>query len=147
MNRVALFAGSFDPFTRGHQNLVDRALASVADEVVVAIGINNEKKHTFTLEERMEAIRRIYQNEPRVRVEAYEGLTTDFAKKVGAHFLLRGVRSMKDFEFERDMADVNQRLAGIETLILFSDPSLSFVSSSIVRELISHHQDVTAFLP
>ena len=147
MNKIALFAGSFDPFTIGHQNIVDRALESVADEVIVAIGINYEKKYMFSLEERQEAIRRIYRNEPRVRVETYEGLTTDFAKRVGASFLLRGVRSVKDFEFERDMAEVNHRLTGIETVLLFTDAKYACVSSSIVRELITYHQDVKEFLP
>lgn len=147
MSRVALFAGSFDPFTKGHQNIVARALASVADEVVIAIGINYEKKYMFTLEERMAAIRKVYQGNDRVRVEAYEGLTTDYAQQVGASFLLRGVRSVKDFEFERDMAEVNRRLTGIETVLLFTDPALACVSSSIVRELTAYHQDVTPFLP
>ena len=147
MSKLAIFAGSFDPFTMGHKNIVDRALESVADEVVIAIGINCEKKYMFTLEERLRAIRKVYQDEPRVRVETYEGLTTDFAKKIGANFLLRGVRSVKDYEFERDMAEVNQRLAGIETVLLFTAPEYSCVSSSIVRELISYHQNVKDFLP
>ena len=147
MKKIALFAGSFDPFTIGHQNIVDRAIESVADEVIVAIGINYEKKYMFSLEERLKAIQDLYQNEPRVRVETYEGLTTDFAKRVGASFLLRGVRSVKDFEFERDMAEVNHRLTGIETVLLFTDAKYSCVSSSIVRELITYHQDVKDFLP
>ncbi len=147
MKKIALFAGSFDPFTIGHQNIVDRAIGSVADEVIVAIGINYEKKYMFSLEERLKAIQDLYQNEPRVRVETYEGLTTDFAKRVGASFLLRGVRSVKDFEFERDMAEVNHRLTGIDTVLLFTDAKYSCVSSSIVRELITYHQDVKDFLP
>lgn len=147
MSKIAVFAGSFDPFTIGHKNIVDRALRSVADEVIIAIGINYEKKYMFPLDERLQAIRKVYQNEPRVHVEAYEGMTTDFVKRVGGSFLLRGVRSVKDFEFERDMAEVNQRLTGIETVLLFTDPSLSCVSSSIVRELITYHQNVKEFLP
>ena len=147
MNKIAIFAGSFDPFTIGHKNIVDRALESVADEVIIAIGINYEKKYMFSIEERLEAIRKTYQEEPRVRVETYEGLTTDFAKRVGASFLLRGVRSVKDYEFEHDMAEVNHRLTGIETVLLFTDAKYSCVSSSIVRELISYHQDVKDFLP
>lgn len=147
MKRIAVFAGSFDPFTIGHKNIVDRALQSVADEVIVAIGINHEKKYMFSLEERLQAIQKAFQSEPRVRVESYEGLTTDFAKRVGASFLLRGVRSVKDYEFERDMAEVNHRLTGIETVLLFTDAQYSCVSSSIVRELISYHQDVKDFLP
>lgn len=147
MSKIAVFAGSFDPFTIGHKNIVDRALKSVADEVIIAIGINYEKKYMFPLDERLQAISKVYQNEPRVHVEAYEGMTTDFVKRVGGSFLLRGVRSVKDFEFERDMAEVNQRLTGIETVLLFTDPSLSCVSSSIVRELITYHQNVKEFLP
>ncbi|MBO7581345.1 MAG: pantetheine-phosphate adenylyltransferase [Bacteroidaceae bacterium] len=147
MKRIAVFAGSFDPFTIGHKNIVDRALQSVADEVIVAIGINHEKKYMFSLEERLQAIQKAFQSEPRVRVESYEGLTTDYAKRVGARFLLRGVRSVKDYEFERDMAEVNHRLTGIETVLLFTDAQYSCVSSSIVRELISYHQDVKDFLP
>ena len=147
MSRIAVFAGSFDPFTIGHKNIVDRALQSVADGVIIAIGINYEKKYMFSLNERIQAIRKVYQTEPRVIVETYEGLTTDYAKRVGASFLLRGVRSVKDYEFERDMAEVNHRLTGIETVLLFTDAQYSCVSSSIVRELISYHQDVKDFLP
>lgn len=147
MSKKALFAGSFDPFTKGHKNIVDRALRSVADEVVIAIGINYEKRCMFPLEERVEAIQRLYQEEPRVRVETYEGLTADYAKRVGADFLLRGVRSVKDFEFERDMAEVNKRLTGIETVLLLTEAELSCVSSSMVRELLTYHQNVKDFLP
>ena len=147
MNKIAVFAGSFDPFTIGHKNIVDRALESVADEVIIAIGINYEKKYMFSLEERLEAIRKTYQGEPRVRVETYEGLTTDFAKRVGASFLLRGVRSIKDFEFERDMAEINKRLTGIETILLFTYPELACVSSSVVRELITYNKNVKDLRP
>ena len=147
MNKIAIFPGSFDPFTIGHKNIVDRALESVADEVIVAIGINYEKKYMFSLEERLQAIREVYKDEPRVRVESYEELTTDFAKRVGGLFLLNGVRSVKDDEYERDMAEVNRRLTGIETVLLFTDAQYSSVSSSIVRELISYHQDVKDYLP
>lgn len=147
MSKVALFAGSFDPFTKGHKNIVDRSLQSIADKVIVAIGVNYKKKYMFTLEERIETIRKIYENEPRIIVDSYEGLTTDYAKAVGADFLLRGVRSIKDFEFERDIAEVNRRLTGIETVLLFTDAELACVSSSVVRELISYNKDVKEFLP
>lgn len=147
MKKIGVFAGSFDPFTIGHKDIVDRALESVADEVIVAIGINYEKKYMFSLEERLQAIQKVYENEPRVRVESYEGLTTDFAKRVGASFLLRGVRSIKDFEFERDMAEINKRLTGIETILLFTDPELACVSSSVVRELITYNKNVKDLLP
>jgi len=147
MSRIALFTGSFDPFTKGHQDIVDRALESVADEVIVAIGVNYEKKCMFSPEERLSAIRNLYKDDARVRVETYEGLTTHFAKRVGASFILRGVRSVKDYEFERDMAEVNHRLTGIETILMFTAPELECISSSVVRELLSYHQDVTEFLP
>lgn len=147
MKKIGVFAGSFDPFTIGHKDIVDRALESVADEVIVAIGINYEKKYMFSLEERLQAIQKVYENEPRVHVESYEGLTTDFAKRVGASFLLRGVRSIKDFEFERDMAEINKRLTGIETILLFTDPELACVSSSVVRELITYNKNVKDLLP
>lgn len=143
----ALFAGSFDPFTRGHQSIVDRTLSSVADEVIVAVGVNYVKKSLFSVEERVSAIEKVYANEPRVKVLCYEGLTTDFAKTVGADFLVRGVRSASDFEFERNIADVNKRLSGIETILLFTEPELSCVSSSVVRELLSYGKDVKDFLP
>lgn len=145
--KIGLFAGSFDPFTKGHKNIVDRALASVADEVIVAIGVNCNKKYMFSLEERLAAIKAVFKDEPRVKVETYEGLTTDYAASKGASFLLRGVRSVKDFEFERDIAEVNRRLTGIETVLLFSDAEMSCISSSVVRELISYNKDVTEFLP
>ena len=147
MKKIGVFAGSFDPFTIGHKDIVDRALESVADEVIVAIGINYEKKYTFSLEERLQAIQKVYENEPRVHVESYEGLTTDFAKRVGASFLLRGVRSIKDFEFERDMAEINKHRTGIETILLFTDPELACVSSSVVRELITYNKNVKDLLP
>lgn len=145
--RRAIFAGSFDPFTKGHKNIVDRALASVADEVVIAIGINFEKKSMLSPEQRAEAIRAIYTDNPRVCIDTYTGLTTDYAQRTKADFLLRGARSVKDFEYERYIADVNRKLTGIETVILFSEPELASISSSIVRELISYNKDVTNFLP
>jgi len=147
MSKIALFAGSFDPFTIGHKDIVDRALSSIADEVVIAIGVNYQKKYATPLEERISAIRSIYNNDMRVCVKAYEGLTTDFASSIGASFLLRGVRSVKDFEYERDIAEVNKRLTGIETILLFTTPELGCISSSVVRELQSYGKDVSEFIP
>lgn len=147
MSKTAIFAGSFDPFTKGHQNIVDRALQSVASKVIIAIGVNHEKKYIFPLEERLQAIQELYKDNPRVRVESYEGLTTDFAKEQHADFLLRGVRSVKDFEYERDIADINKRLTGIETILLFTDSQYSSISSSIVRELYAYKKNIEDFLP
>lgn len=144
--RIALFAGTFDPYTCGHHAIVQRAL-SMFDEVVVAIGCNMGKQVMLSIEERMEAITQLYAEEERVRVAVYDGLTTDFARTIGASCLLRGVRSVKDFEYERDLADINLRIAGIETVLLVSEPRYSAVSSSVVRELLSYGKDVTEFLP
>lgn len=142
----ALFAGSFDPFTRGHQSIVDRTLA-IADEVVIGIGVNQGKKPMFTLDQRIEMIREVYADNPNVKVKSYSGLTTDFAQSIGATFLVRGVRSIMDFEAEKNIADVNRKLTGIETVLLITEPEFACVSSSIVRELMSYGRDVTEFLP
>ena len=147
MKRIALFPGSFDPFTKGHKNIVERTLQSVADTVIIAIGNNCEKKCMQTVEERVESIQRVFKGNEKVRVVAYEGLTIDFAKSVNADFIVRGVRSIKDFEYEREIADVNRKLSGIETILLYTEPEYASISSSIVRELKSYGKDVIQFLP
>ena len=144
--RIALFPGTFDPFTLGHQSLVIRVL-TCADAVVIAIGINEKKQTYYTLEQRVEAIRNLYADEPRVKVITYSGLTVDVAQQEGACFILRGVRSVIDFEYERAIADVNRQLTGIETLLLFTEPAYAHISSSVVRELLHFGKDVSAFLP
>ena len=147
MKRIALFPGSFDPFTIGHKDIVERTLQSLADEVIIAIGNNCDKQYLQSVEERVESISKVFENNPNVKVVAYDGLTVDFAKQVGAGLIVRGVRNTKDFEYERDIADVNHRLTGIETVLLYTKPEYSCVSSSIVRELMSYNKDVTEFLP
>lgn len=144
--RIALFPGTFDPFTLGHQSLVKRVL-TCADAVVIAIGINEKKQTYYTLEQRVEAIRNLYADEPRVKVITYSGLTVDVAQQEGASFILRGVRSVIDFEYEKAIADVNRQLTGIETLLLFTEPAYAHISSSVVRELLHFGKDVSAFLP
>lgn len=146
MSRIALFPGTFDPFTAGHAAVVERGLA-LFDEIVVAVGENSAKSPMLGAEERVERIARLYAGESRVRCAAYTGLTADFARKTGARFLLRGVRSVRDFEYERDMADINRRIAGLETVLLCSEPSLAALSSGVVRELAAYGCDVTEFLP
>lgn len=141
-----LFAGSFDPFTLGHKSVVDRTL-SLADEIIIAIGINEGKKTLFPLDFRVNYIKKIYADEPKVKVMHYEGLTTDFAQEVGASCLVRGVRDCKDFEYERQMADVNRQITGIETLLIVTEERYSGISSSIIRELIHYGKDVSRFLP
>ena len=143
---ICLFPGSFDPFTLGHADLVERAL-QLFDEVVIAVGINEQKAGWIPVEERVRAIRILYKEQARVRVESYSGLTTDFAHSIGAKAILRGVRSIKDFEYEMQMADVNRQLTGIDTVVLFADPRYASLSSSIVRELAHFGKDITAFLP
>ena len=147
MKRIALFPGSFDPFTKGHKNIVERTLQSVADTVIIAIGNNCEKKCMQTVEERVESIQRVFKGNDKVRVVAYEGLTIDFAKSVNADFIVRGVRSIKDFEYEREIAEVNRKLSGIETILLYTEPEYASISSSLVRELKSYGKDVSQFLP
>ncbi len=147
MKRIALFPGSFDPFTVGHKDIVERTLQSIADEVIIAIGNNCDKKYLQSIEQRIENIRKVFENNSKVKVVAYDGLTVDFAKQVDASFIVRGVRNLKDFEYERDIADVNHRLTGIETVLLYTKPEYACVSSSIVRELMSYHKDVTELLP
>jgi len=145
--RIALFSGSFRPFTIGHADIVERALA-LFDKVVIAVGINKSKPgDEASADHAVEAIGRLYAGESRVEVRTYSTLTVQFARSVGARFIVRGIRSVKDFEYERDMAQVNSQLSGIETVVLFSRPELSVVSSSLVRELKSFGEDVRPYLP
>ena len=144
--RKAIFPGTFDPFTIGHFSVVKRALTFM-DEVVIGIGVNDSKRTWFPVEKRLEMIRKLYADEPRIKVEAYSGLTIDFAKECGAQFIVRGIRTVRDFEYEETIADINRKLAGIETLLLFTEPELTSVSSTIVRELLQYGKDVSAFLP
>ncbi len=146
MKRVALFPGTFDPFTIGHQSLVTRGL-NLVDEVVIAIGVNDKKLTHFSLESRIQAIKCLYQNEPRVSVSTYNSLTVDFASEIGAQFILRGIRTVNDFEYEKSIADVNRILSDIETFILFTLPEHTHISSSIVRELLRYGKDISQFVP
>ena len=144
--RIAIFPGTFDPFTIGHDALVRRAL-NIVDELYIAIGINTEKRTMFTLDERMERIATLYKDEPRIHVVSYEGLTTDFAQSIGAKFIVRGVRNTIDFEYERNIADINRMLTGIDTLLLISEPEYAAISSSMVRELAHFGKDISKYLP
>lgn len=145
MNR-AIFPGTFDPFTIGHESIVRRAL-SFTDEVIIAIGINEQKHSLFPVAKREQMIRDYYKDEPRVKVMSYSNLTVDFAHEVGANTIIRGIRTVKDFEYEETIADINRKLTGIETIFLFTEPDLASISSSIVRELMKYNKEVTQFLP
>ena len=143
--RIALFPGSFNPFTRGHESLVTRAL-SMCDSVTIAIGINIEKMNSDT-ESRVRAIRDLYAGDPRIDVVTYSELTGELAIRLGCAFILRGVRNTADFEYEMNMADTNRRLFGIETVLLPALPELAWISSSTARELERFGHDVSELLP
>lgn len=144
--KKAIFPGTFDPFTIGHESLVRRGLA-IVDEIVISIGFNDTKQSYFSLDKRIAMIRNLYKEEPRVTVESYDCLTVDFAKKVGADFILRGIRSVNDFEYEKTIADMNRKISGIETVVLFTEPEYTHISSTIVRQLIRFNHDITDFVP
>lgn len=146
MQRTAIFVGSFDPFTIGHDSIVRRSLP-LFDRLIIGVGVNIGKRYMLSAEERVDAIRRLYSDEPRISVEQYSGLTVDFADSVGAQFIVKGVRTVKDFEAEREQADINRRLTGIETITLFALPGMDSVSSSVVRELMHYGRDCSEFLP
>jgi pantetheine-phosphate adenylyltransferase len=144
--KTALFPGTFDPFTLGHADLVERGLM-IFDRIVIAIGSNSEKNCLFTTEQRIAHIQACYSSEPRIDVCWYEGLTIDCALHKKASFLLRGIRSQADFEYEKLLAEVNQRLGGIETVCLFTDPTLACIQSNVVRDLIKYGKDISGFVP
>ena len=144
--RIAIFPGSFDPFTIGHASIVRRGL-EMFDKIVIGVGYNANKRSFLTLEERVAAIEKVYASESRVKVVAYDNLTADLARREQARFVLRGIRSVKDFEYERDIAGINHRLSGVETVLLFTEPHYADISSTIVRELLAFGKDVSEFLP
>lgn len=144
--RIAIFPGSFDPFTIGHASIVRRGL-EMFDKIVIGVGYNTNKRSFLTPEERVAAIEKVYASEARVKVVAYDDLTADLARREQARFVLRGIRSVKDFEYERDIAGINHRLSGVETVLLFTEPHYADISSTIVRELLAFGKDVSEFLP
>lgn len=144
--RVALFAGTFDPFTVGHKSIVDRGL-HIFDRIIIAIGVNAGKHSDTPVEQRIVAIRRAFPPDAPVEVTSYSTLTAETARQYGATALLRGVRTVADFEYERTLADINYKVLGIDTVMLAADPELAMVSSSMVRELMRHGHDISKFLP
>jgi pantetheine-phosphate adenylyltransferase len=142
----AIFPGTFDPFTIGHYGIVQRGL-SFFDEIVIGVGFNQSKKTLFSIEKRLDIIQQAFKDEPRVKVASYNSLTVDFALSVDASFVLRGLRSVGDFEYERTIADANKKLTGIETVILFTESEYSFISSTVTRDLIAFGKDISSFLP
>jgi pantetheine-phosphate adenylyltransferase len=147
MSRIAVFPGSFDPITKGHEDLIKRSL-SLFDKIYIAIGVNADKKYMFDLEQRKEWIRQTFMFEDKVEVDHYEGLTVNYCRRVGASFILRGLRNAEDFQFEKSIAQMNRELGGeIDTLFLVTNPEYAAYSSSIVRDIYRNKGDVTKFIP
>lgn len=143
--KTALFAGSFDPFTIGHKDIVERALP-LFDKIIIGIGFNINKKYMFSAEESQKNISQLFENEPKIEVKIYNGLTVDFAKEHNVNFFVRSVRTFQDFEYEKNLAEINKKIGGIETVIFFAQPNLAHISSSMVRELMSYGKDVSEYL-
>jgi pantetheine-phosphate adenylyltransferase len=147
MERVAVFPGSFDPITRGHESVIRRAM-TLFDRIIIAIGENSGKKSYFSLEERVDWLRQLFGAEPRIGIEVYQGLTVDFCRKHNIQFILRGLRTSADFEFERGIGQMNRMMVPeIETVFLLCSPEYTSLSSSIVRDIIRNGGDVRQFVP
>ena len=147
MNKIAVFPGSFSPFTLGHKAVVDSALLRF-DKVIIAVGNNPEKNQYFSIEERLKWINNVYKNTPNVSVERYEGLTVDFCKKANANFIVRGLRDSHDFKFEKNIAQMNKKLnAKMETIFIITPAEFSHISSTILRDIIKNGGDISEFIP
>ena len=147
MKKIAVFPGSFDPFTIGHEAIIRRAMP-LFDEIVIAVGANALKKNLFSLETRKDMISKVFEKETKIKVDHYEGLTVDYCKKKGASYLLRGLRTSADFEFERAIGQVNKSLApDVESVFLLTAPEHSFINSTIVRDIIKNGGDASKFVP
>ncbi|TPN84598.1 pantetheine-phosphate adenylyltransferase [Aquimarina algicola] len=144
--RRAVFPGSFDPITLGHYDIIARGL-TLFDEIILAIGVNSEKKYMFSLEQRKNFIEEAFKDEPKIKVMTYKGLTVDFCKQQKANFILRGLRNPADFEFEKAIAHTNRKMSEIETVFLLTSSGKSYISSSIVRDVIRHGGDYTGLVP
>ena len=144
--KIGIFAGSFDPFTIGHASIVRRALP-LFDKIVIGVGINERKNSMLNTDEKVKKIALLYANEPKIEVKAYSDLTVSLAHREHAQYFIKGVRSVKDFEYEREQADINRQIGGIDTILLFADPGMASVSSSLVRELLHYGADASMFLP
>ncbi len=146
MKKTAVFPGSFDPLTLGHTDIINRAIP-LFDEIIIAIGTNSSKKYMFALSQRRKFIEKTYANEPKIVVDTYQGLTIDYCKKVGSQYILRGLRNPADFEFEKAIAQTNRKMSEIETVFLLTSADTSYISSSIVRDILINKGDVSMLVP
>ena len=161
MEKIAIFPGSFDPFTKGHESLLRRGL-TLFDRIIIGVGINEYKRMEQSTEKRIAALRKLFAGDERIQVEGYSDLTVDFAARHHARFILRapllgqlafrrfilrGIRSIKDYEYEMNIADLNRRLTGVETIILFTEPEWAFISSTMVKELMHFGKDISPYIP
>ncbi len=145
--KKAVFPGSFDPITSGHVDIVKRAIP-LFDEIIIAIGVNTQKKYLFSLEQRMAWLEKVFEKEPTVKIDSYEGLTAHYCKRIKANYMLRGLRNASDFDYEKTISQLNSIVGdGLETVFLISRPSFSHISSTIVREIIKGKGDASPFLP
>ena len=144
--KKAIFPGSFDPITLGHVDIINRALP-LFEEIIIAIGVNTDKTYMFSLEERLNFIKENYSNQPKIKVETYSGLTLDFSQKLDVDFILRGLRNPADFEFEKAIAQTNRKLSTVETVFLLTSADTSFISSSIVRDILRNGGNIEGFVP
>ena len=146
MMKKAVFPGSFDPITLGHVDLIYRGL-EIFDEIIIAIGVNADKKQLFPLEDKIQQIKNAFINEPRIKVTSYKGLTIDFCKSVNSKYILRGLRNSSDFNYEQSIAQTNSSLSLIESVFLISSPQLAYISSTIVRDIIRNEGDYKSLVP
>ena len=146
MMKKAVFPGSFDPITLGHVDLIYRGL-EIFDEIIIAIGVNADKKQLFPLEDKIQQIKNTFINEPRIKVASYKGLTVDFCKSVNSKYILRGLRNSSDFNYEQSIAQTNSSLSSIDSVFLITSPQLAFISSTIVRDLIKNGGDYKSLVP
>jgi len=142
----AIFPGSFDPITLGHEDVIKRAI-DLFDEIIIGVGVNNDKKYLFDLEQRVHFIKQTFENNPKIKITTYQGLTISYCKQVEADYILRGLRNPADFEFEKAIAQTNRKLSGVETIFLLTSPDTAFISSSIVRDVYRNGGDISSLVP
>jgi len=145
MKNKALFPGSFDPYTKGHEYILNKSL-EIFDEITIGIGVNSEKKYLFDMEKRLAHVTHLYSDHPNVQVQIYEGLTVTFCEEIKASHIVRGIRNSQDYEYEKSIAQMNKSLSGIETVFLLTKESLSSINSSIVREIYKNQGDISLFV-